>query len=101
LQEQVTFRWDDHDDVWFVLDQYAKLNYLSTGLLKQMSMSTRHVAPLGHIILNQSPTSLVILLNAAWLAEKQQIPINSFRFVPTGTQTHIIQVQGIYLRRRH
>jgi hypothetical protein len=47
-----TFRWDDHDDVWFVLDQYAKLHYLSTGLLKQMSMSTRHVAPLGHIILN-------------------------------------------------
>jgi hypothetical protein len=34
--------------------------------------SGRHVAPHGHIIVDQS---LIALLNAACLAEKQQIPI--------------------------
>jgi hypothetical protein len=41
--------------------------------LKQQSAG-RHVAPLGHIILI-SNQSLLFLLNAACLAEKQQIPI--------------------------
>jgi hypothetical protein len=42
--------WQCIDNVCFVLDQHALLYAYSTNLLKQQSMS-RHVAPLGHIIL--------------------------------------------------
>jgi hypothetical protein len=33
-QEQVNFQWDD-DEVRFVLDQHAKLNFYSANSLKQ------------------------------------------------------------------
>ena len=47
----------------------------SASLLKQKS-AVGHVAPFGHIILIQSqPVALFFLLNAACIAEKQQIPI--------------------------
>ena len=48
-REQVNFQWND-DEVRFVLDQHAELNFNSVGSLKQQSVG-RHVAPLGHIIL--------------------------------------------------
>ena len=48
-QEQVNFQWDD-DEVRFVLDQHAELDFYSTSSLKQQS-ATGHVAPLAHIIL--------------------------------------------------
>jgi hypothetical protein len=57
------------DDVPFALDQHAQLDASS---LKQQS-ANRHVIPLGHIIM--SPSQPVSLLNAAFLAEKQQISI--------------------------
>jgi hypothetical protein len=38
------------DDVCFVLDQHAELNFYNASSLKQLSAG-RHVAPLGHIIL--------------------------------------------------
>jgi hypothetical protein len=38
------------DEVRFVLDQHAELDFYSAISLKQQSMG-RHVAPLGHIIL--------------------------------------------------
>jgi hypothetical protein len=41
--------WDD-DEVRFVLDQFALLDFYSARSLKQQS-ARRHVAPLGHIIL--------------------------------------------------
>jgi hypothetical protein len=52
--EQVTFQWDD-DEIRFVLDQHAELDFIVLAHLKQQS-TDRHVAPLGHIILipNQS-----------------------------------------------
>ena len=56
----------DDDGVRFVLDQQIELDFFSASSLKQQSAGS-HVAPLGHIIL--------ILLNAACFAEKQQIPI--------------------------
>ena len=62
-QEQVNYQWDD-DEVRSVLDQHAELDFDRTSSLKQQ-FAGRHVAPLGHII----------LLNAACLAEKQQIQI--------------------------
>jgi hypothetical protein len=39
-----------NDDVRFVLDQHAELDFYSSSSLKQQSAG-RHVAPLGHIIL--------------------------------------------------
>ena len=48
-QEQVNFQWDD-DEVRFVLDQHAELDFYIASSLKQQS-ADRHVAPLGHIIL--------------------------------------------------
>jgi hypothetical protein len=41
---------DDDDEVHFVLDQRAELDFYSAYSLKQQSAG-RHVAPLGHIIL--------------------------------------------------
>ena len=46
-QEQVNIQWDD---VPFVLDQHANLDFYSANSLKQQSTG-RHIAPLGHIIL--------------------------------------------------
>ena len=71
-RRQVNFQWDD-DETRFILDQHAELYFYSASSLKQQSAG-RHVAPLGHIILI-SIQSLLFLLNAACLAEKQQIPI--------------------------
>ena len=47
-REQVNFQWDD--EVRFVLDQKAKLDFYSASSLKQQSAG-RHVALLEHIIL--------------------------------------------------
>ena len=48
-REQVNFQWDD-DEVLFVLDQHAELDFNSASSLKQQSAGG-HVAPPGHIIL--------------------------------------------------
>ena len=48
-REQVFFQRDD-DEVRFVLDQHAELDFYSASSLKQQSAG-RHVAPLGHIIM--------------------------------------------------
>jgi len=49
-------QWND-DDVRFVLDQHAEFDFYSASSLKQQSKG-RHVAPLGHIILIPSQSSL-------------------------------------------
>ena len=51
-QEQDNFQWDN-DEVRFVLDLHAELDFYSASSLKQQSTG-RHVAPLGHIILISS-----------------------------------------------
>ena len=48
-REQVKVEWDD-EEVCFVLDQHAELDFYSASSLKQQSAG-RHVAPLGHLIL--------------------------------------------------
>ena len=48
-REQVSFQWDD-DEVHFVQDQHAELDFYSASSLKQQSAG-KHVVPLGHIIL--------------------------------------------------
>ena len=71
--KQVNFQWDD-DEVHFVLDQHAELDFYSASSLKnspRVDMSF-HSDTLFWFRSNQS---LLLLLNAACLAEKQQIPI--------------------------
>jgi hypothetical protein len=48
----INFKWDE-DEVRFVLDQHAELDFYSVSSLKQQSAG-RLVAPLGHIILIMS-----------------------------------------------
>ena len=72
-REQVNFQWDD-DEVRFVLEQHAELDFYNASSLKQQSAG-RHVAPLGHIILIPNQPVVLFLLNDACLAVKQQIPI--------------------------
>jgi hypothetical protein len=48
-REQVNFQWDD-DEVRFVLDEHAELDFYRASSLKQQSAGW-HVAPLEHIIL--------------------------------------------------
>ena len=48
-----------NDDVRFVLDQHAELDFHSASSLKQQSRD-RHVTPLGHIILIQSQPVFVL-----------------------------------------
>jgi hypothetical protein len=52
-------QWDD-DEVGFVLDKHAELDFYSASPLKQQSAG-RHVAPLWHIIL--IPSQLVFALS--------------------------------------
>jgi hypothetical protein len=73
-REQITFQWDD-DDVHFLLDQHASLDYFNTSSLKQQSLD-KHVTPTQTInmctlswfwAINQS---LLLLLNDMGLEEK-------------------------------
>ena len=59
---------------YFVLDQHAWLDFYSASSLKQQ-WTDIHVAPFQHIIMIRANQSLFSLLNAACIAEKQQIPI--------------------------
>jgi len=49
MAKHVIFQWDD-DEIRFVLDQHAELDFYSASSLKQESAG-RHVAPFGRIIL--------------------------------------------------
>ena len=51
----VIFQYDD--EVRFVLDQHALLDFYSASWLKQQS-ADRHIAPLRHIKIDSEPTSL-------------------------------------------
>ena len=68
-REQVLFHWND-DEVGFVLDQNAKLDFYRASSLQQQS-ADNYFAPPGHI----SQSVFAIFINAACLAENQQIPI--------------------------
>jgi hypothetical protein len=71
---QVTFLWDN--DVHFVLDQHAYLDFYSASWLKQkstgrqtyLSTKTQYYTDSYHI-------GLLLLFNATCLAEKQHIPL--------------------------
>ena len=62
--ENFNFQWDDDDEVRFVLDQHAELDFYSAN----WNNMSPHSDTLSWFRANQS---LLFLLNAAWLAEKQ------------------------------
>jgi hypothetical protein len=50
--EQVIFQWDDDDEVHFVLDQHAELDFISASSLKQQSadLTERFYVKLRHVV---------------------------------------------------
>jgi hypothetical protein len=58
-ENNVNFQWDDNE-ICFVPDQHAQLDFHSASPLKHQS-ADRHVAPLGHII--QIPSLPVFALS--------------------------------------
>jgi hypothetical protein len=75
-REQVNLQRDD-DDVRFVLDQHAELDFYNASGLAHRNNSPRvdmslHSDTLSRFRVNQS---LLLFLNAACLSEKQQILI--------------------------
>jgi hypothetical protein len=73
-REQVNFQWDD-DEVRFVLDQHNEVDFLL--VLAHWTNSPRiYMSPYSDTLSwFRDNHSLLFLLNAAWLVEKQQIPI--------------------------
>ena len=63
------FKWDD-DEIPFVLDQHAELDFYSAS---SQQSAGRHVAPLGYIILILRQPVFDIFLITVCLAKKQQI----------------------------
>ena len=56
-REQVNFQWDYDDEIRFVLDQHALLDFYSASSMNHQSADS-HIGPLGHVILISEPTSL-------------------------------------------
>jgi hypothetical protein len=80
-REQVNFQWND-DEVRFILDQHAELDMHSASSLKQQRVDISfHSDTLFWFRANQS---LLFLLNAACVAEKQHIPILKSLVWPDG-----------------
>jgi hypothetical protein len=80
-------RWDD-DDVRFLIDQDAELDFCNASSLKQQS-ECRHVAPFWHIILILSQPIFVVSPECrVWLAENQEIAILYLLSYPTGARSH-------------
>jgi hypothetical protein len=78
--DQVNFQWDD-DEVRFVLDQHAELDFYIASSLKQQS-ADRHVAPLGHIILIPSqPAALIqVKMSSNLICENYFLPFHADLF---------------------
>ena len=85
-------QWDD-DDVCFVLDQHAQLDFYSPSSVKQQSAS-RYVTPLGHIILILNQPVLLLLLNTACLVDKHNINFIVFGFTQSGIKPMIYRTWG-------
>ena len=94
---EVNLQWDD-DEVRFVLDQHAELDFI---VLAHWNNSPRvnmppHADTLFWFRVNQS---LLFLLNAACLVEKQPIPIYCLWFDPTGLEPTIYRTRGEHANR--
>ena len=84
-QEQITFRWDE---VHFVLKKHDDLDFHWAYSLKQQSMD-RHIAPLGHIILNPSPPVFALTPSCCVLYSRKTANTKFVVIVwPDRVQTH-------------
>ena len=93
--EQINYQQDD-DEVCFVLDQHAELEFCSANS-PRVDMSL-HSDTLFWFRTNQS---LLFLLNAACLAEKQQIPILVFGLTWLGLEPTIYCTRGEHTKPLH
>ena len=87
LSEQINFQWDDDDEVCFVLDQHASLDFYSASSLKQQS-TDKHVVQLGQniLLLSQPVFTYSLVLCAQQRINKYQL--HSLWFDPIGAWTH-------------
>ena len=95
-RKQLNFQWDD-DEVRFVLDQLALLDFYSASSLKQQS-ADRHVAPLGHIIL--IPYQLVFALSPSCciiIGEATNTNFTVFGFTRSGLEPTIYRTWGEHI----
>ena len=86
----IYFQWND-DDVSFVLDQHTKLHLHSATIVSSTSQS-RHVAPLGHIIV--IPSRLVFDLTPLCYVLSRcgnKYYFHSIWFHPTEARTHNLE----------
>jgi hypothetical protein len=88
----------DDDEVRFVLDQHAKLDFYGASSLKQQS-ADRHVAPLGYIILISSLCSFSLMLRAYRRSNKYQF--FSLWFDLTGLNPRSTQLEASMLTITH
>ena len=87
----ILMRWWWHDDeVHFVLDQHAELDFYSASSLKQQSAG-RHVAPLVHIILIPSQPVFPFTSLCCVLCGEATNTNFSLWCDLTGAQTHDLQ----------
>ena len=93
-REQVNFQWKD-DELHFVLDQQAKAGFLVLAWIFivlahwNKCAGRHHVAPLEYISFwFRANQSLLSLLKAVCLSEKQQIPILVIDETRPGAPTH-------------
>jgi len=73
IMARTSFWWDDDDDVRLVLVQHDELDLYCASSLKQST--GRHCASPDTLFWFRANQSLLSLISAAYLAEKQQIPI--------------------------
>jgi hypothetical protein len=92
-REQFYFQWNDDEEVHFVLDQHAELDFYSASSLKQWS-ADRYVAPLWHIILIPSqPVFAFSLMLYAWRRSNKYQFYNLW-FDPIEAQAHNLLYWG-------
>ena len=90
-REQVNFQWDD---ICFVLDQHAELDFYSASSLKQQSAGW-HVAPLGHIILIPSrPVFALSPYCCVLRGEATNTNFIVFGLTPPGLESTIYRTRG-------
>ena len=83
-REQVNFQWDN-DEIRFLLDQHAGLDFYSGSSLKQQS-TDRHVAPFGTLFWFRAYQSSLFLLNTVLSGEATNTGFKLFGLTRLGSE---------------